>query len=263
MTPDRTCSAADGVAIAYSRYGSGDPALVLVHGGLANRGFWDSTVAAFAGEHTVVTVDLAGHGDSSANRTTWTVAQFGGDVKAAADAENLQRMVVVGNSLGAPVAVEAALLMPGRVLGVVAVDTFQSFHYQLDPDQMKQQAQAFLAGYTGCVHQMVMMLFHADADPNVMADAERRMQRTPPAAAAAMFQGMAGYDMAASARRLTVPVVAINGDMQPTDIEGGRAVCPGFDAIIMPHMGHYPMLERPVEFHAHLAAVVARLAMRQ
>ncbi|MBI4905259.1 MAG: alpha/beta hydrolase [Acidobacteria bacterium] len=263
MKTDHLCRAADGVTVAYSRSGGGEVALVFVHGGLANRGFWDSQVEAFAGEHTVVTVDLAGHGDSGADRVDWSVPQFGADVRAVADAEGLQRMVLVGNSLGAPVAVEAALLMPGRVLGVVAVDTYQSFDFHLEPEGMKQRAAAFRADYTGCVHQMVKMLFHTDADPEVMADAERRMQKTPPDAAAGLFLGMAGYDPAEAARRLTVPLIAINGDMYPTDVAGGRAVAKDFDAVIMEHMGHYPMLERPEEFNAKLASVIERLRVRQ
>jgi len=34
---------------------------------------------------------------------------------------------------------------------------------------------------------------------------------------------------------------------------------PDFNAIIMKHMGHYPMLERPDEFNEHVAEVVAEL----
>jgi pimeloyl-ACP methyl ester carboxylesterase len=94
----------------------------------------------------------------------------------------------------------------------------------------------------------VKALFHPDADPAIMADAERRMTGTPPQAAYQMFLSMAGYVPAASARRLQVPLRAINGDLYPTDVAGVRAVKADFDVIVMAHMGHYPMLERPAEF---------------
>ena len=106
---------------------------------------------------------------------------------------------------------------------------------------------------------MVSFLFHKDADPALVAEAERRMMKTPPDAAYGMFMGMAGYVPANSARRLTVPLRAINGDLYPTDFAGVRGVKPDFDAVIMTHMGHYPMLERPEEFNRHVAAVVAEL----
>ena len=70
---------------------------------------------------------------------------------------------------------------------------------------------------------------------------------------------MGGYSTAAAARKLTVPLRAINGDLYPTDVAAVRAVKPGFEVKIMKHMGHYPMLERPDEFNRLVAEVVAEL----
>jgi pimeloyl-ACP methyl ester carboxylesterase len=106
---------------------------------------------------------------------------------------------------------------------------------------------------------MVGMLFHKDADPAVVADAEKRMAGTSPAAAREMFLSIGGYDGGAAARRLTAPIRAINGDLYPTDVAANRKVKPDFDAVIMKHMGHYPMLERPDEFNRLVAEVVAGL----
>ena len=254
-----TCRAADGVTLVYSACGAGEPALLFVHGGLADRSFWEAQLRAFGGRHRVVALDLAGHGESGADRTKWGMPEFGADVKAVADAEKLKTIVLFGNSLGGPVAVEAALLMPGRVLGVVGVDTFQSLDYSTTPEQAKQRAEAFRDHYAESVKAMAKRLFQPDADPAVVADAERRMMRTPPAAAYAMFMSFAGYVPADSARRLAVPLRAINGDLYSTDVAGVRKVKPDFEVIIMKHMGHYPMLERPDEFNAHVAEVVAGL----
>jgi pimeloyl-ACP methyl ester carboxylesterase len=255
----KTCRAVDEVTIVYSACGTGEPALVFIHGGLADRTFWDAELAAFGGGHRVVALDLAGHGESGTNRKKWGIPEFGTDVKAVADAEKLGRMIIFGNSLGGPVAIEAALLMPGRVLGVVGVDTFQSLDYKITPDEARQRAEAFRGDFAGSVKEMTRALFHPDADPAVMADAERRMARTSPEAAVAMFLGLGGYDTADAARRLTVPLRAINGDLYPTDVEGVRKIKADFDVIVMEHMGHYPMLERPGEFNADVAAVVAGL----
>ena len=255
----KTCSAPDGVTIVYSAAGSGEPALLFVHGALADRTFWDAQFEAFAGRHRVIALDLPGHGESGSNRAKWGLPEFGADVKAVADAEKLQRLIVFGNSLGGPIAVEAALLLPGRALGVVGVDTFQWLGV-ITPQHAKQRAEAFRADYAGGVKAMVKTLFHSDADPAIMADAERRMQRTPPETAYAIFMSIAGYSQDAAARRLKVPLRAINGDLFPTDVPGVRKIVPGFDVVIMKHMGHYPMLERPEEFNRHVAAVVAKLS---
>jgi len=256
----KTCQAPDGVRIAYSAAGAGEPALVFIHGGLANRTFWDAQLKAFADHHRVLALDLPGHGESGANRKKWGLAEFGADVRAVVEAEKVKRVIIFGNSLGGPVAIEAALLLPGRALGVVGVDTFQDLGYTITEDEAKQRAVLFRRDFSGGVREMVKALFHPDADAALVADAEGRMLRSSPESAYAMFLSLAGYDTGAPARRLTVPLRAINGDLYPTDVAAVRRVKADFEAVIMSHVGHYPMLERPEEFNRHVAAIVAELS---
>lgn len=255
----KTCSASDEVTIVYSVCGEKEPGLLLIHGGLADRTFWNKQFEAFCPSHCVVALDLPGHGESGSNRENWGLPEFGEDVKAVADAENLNSLILFGNSLGGPTAVEAALIMPGRVLGVVGIDTFQRVDYIISPEEMQKRAQAFRDDYSGMVKAMVHSLFHKDADPKIMAEAEKLMQKSPPEAAYRMFMGMSRYDNAAAVRRLSVPLRSINGDLYPTDVESVREIKPDFKAVIMDHMGHYPMLERPEEFNRHIAGVIAEL----
>jgi len=255
----KTCRAADGVELVYSVTGKGEPALVFIHGGLANRGFYDGQLRAFAPRHRVIALDLPGHGESGSDRTNWGIPEFGADVTAVIDAEKADKVIIFGNSLGGPVAIEAGLLLPGRALGVVGIDTFQQLGGVFTAEEVGQRAELFEKDYAGAIKAMIGMLFHKDTDPVLVADAEKRMMGTPPAAAKAMFLGMAGYDMGAAAARLTAPLRAINGDLYPTDIEGNRKIKPGFEAVIMAHTGHYPMLERPAEFNRLVAETIADL----
>ena len=256
----KTCQAPDGVTIVYSAAGAGEPALVFIHGGLADRTFWDAQFKAFAGRHRLLALDLAGHGESGANRQKWGIPEFAADVRAVVEAEKPKRVIIIGNSLGGPVAIEAALLLPGRALGVVGVDTFQDLGTEIGAEEARQRAELFRSDFSGGLKQMLRALFHPDADPALVADAERRMSRTSPEAAYATLLSLAGYDTGAPARRLSVPVRAINGDLYPTDVEAVRSVKADFEAVILPHMGHYPMLERPEEFNRHLALIIAELS---
>ena len=260
-------TAPDGVEIVYSAAGTGETALVFIHGGLADRTFFDGQLDAFSDRYRVIAIDLAGHGESGKQRDPWTIQRAGEDVAQVVRAENPRRVILFGNSLGGPVAIEAALLLPERALGVVGIDTFQDLGYTDTPelakqlaDMIRQRAEAFGRDFAGATHAMVAMLFHADADPELMRDAERRMLRTPQDAVLRMFRGMTGYNTNNAARRLTVPLRSINGDLFPTDIDRIRTVKPDFDAIVMKHMGHYPMLERPDEFNQHVARVAGDLA---
>ena len=91
------------------------------------------------------------------------VATAGADVKAVVDAEKLKRVILFGDSLGRPTAIEAALILPGRVIGVVGIDTFQRLG-SIPPDDAQQRAEAFQADYSCTMKNMVKTLFHEDAN---------------------------------------------------------------------------------------------------
>jgi pimeloyl-ACP methyl ester carboxylesterase len=265
----RTCRAPDGVEIVYSAAGAGRTALVFVHGGMADRSFYDGQLQAFADRYRVLAVDLGGHGESGASRKDWSLPVLGADIKAAVDAERLDRVVLFGNSLGGPAVIEAARLLGSRAIGIVGVDTFQDLGVVYEGDLarrrdefMAKRLEAFSSDYRAAMHTMIGMLFHQDADPALVRRIEERMLKTPKAVAVAVLGAVARYDQARAARTLKIPVRTINGDLYPTDVTQIRGLVPDFDAIIMPHTGHYPMLEKPEEFNRHVAAVVAALDRR-
>jgi pimeloyl-ACP methyl ester carboxylesterase len=119
-----TAMSTDGVPIKYEVAGQGEPALMFVHCWSCNRGFWDAQWAHFAPRYRVVRLDLAGHGDSGRERKDYTIEAFGADVAAVVEQLALKRVILIGHSMGGPVAVEAERRLGDRVIGVVGVDTF-------------------------------------------------------------------------------------------------------------------------------------------
>jgi pimeloyl-ACP methyl ester carboxylesterase len=250
---------ADGVEIVYWERGSGDTALVFIHGGLADRAFWAPQLSGLSGDFRVVALDLGGHGASGRGRAAWTIAAFAEDVRAVVEALGLKRVVLIGNSMGGPVALEAARLLRGRVIGVVGVDTLQDATARIDPAIFHERAEAFRKDFPGTCRALVDSLFHPGAQKELHAWAGRRMCAMPPEIVANMMDGFGSYDMAAGFRGAGAPIRAINGDLWPTRIDHNRGVTPDFDAVVMKNAGHYPMLERPEEFNRLLVAMVRNL----
>ena len=116
----------DGVDIRYEVAGSGEPALVFVHGWSCDRSYWRAQTDHFEASHRVVAVDLGGQGESGLGRKDWTMTAFGGDVRAVVEALALRKIILVGHSMGGHVIVEATQLMPDRVAALVLVDTFDN-----------------------------------------------------------------------------------------------------------------------------------------
>jgi flavin reductase (DIM6/NTAB) family NADH-FMN oxidoreductase RutF/pimeloyl-ACP methyl ester carboxylesterase len=118
--PHRLRGGSDGVTTGL-RAGAGAP-VVLVHGvGMAAE-IWQPQIAALSGGHEVIACDLLGHGGSSLPPEDPELADYAAQLLAVMDGLGLARAHVVGHSMGALVALELALLHPGRVLGVVALN---------------------------------------------------------------------------------------------------------------------------------------------
>jgi len=255
-------SSSDGVSIAYVACGKGEAALVFIHGGLADRTFWSNQLEPLAGQHRVVALDLGGHGASGRNRKQWTLESLGRDVEAVVERERLRSVILVGNSLGGAVALEAARLLPGRVVGVIAVDTCHDFSARMDPAALRQRAESFRKDFPSACDAMAQSLFHPDADPKLAKDVKTRFRRASPEVLASLLESFGTYDGARAAMAARVPIYCLNGDLFPTRSDSNRKIVPEFKAVIMRHAGHFPMLERPEEFNAKLVELVGELEQK-
>ncbi len=124
ITTTAAIGSADGIRIAYTSTGIGAPAIVFIHGGYADQTFWKEQIEPLSKRFQLVTLDLAGHGASGKRHREWTMDMYGEDVLSVVRALDLESVILVGNSLGGPVALAAAKKLRGIVRGVIAVDTF-------------------------------------------------------------------------------------------------------------------------------------------
>jgi len=111
----------DGRKVHYSSYGKGPKAIVLVHGWTCDETFWASNVPALAKRYRVLTVDLPGHGQSDP-APEYSMDSFADAVSAVMEDAQVKRAVLVGHSMGGPVALAFARRHPEQVTAVVAVD---------------------------------------------------------------------------------------------------------------------------------------------
>jgi pimeloyl-ACP methyl ester carboxylesterase len=253
-------TAPDGIRIHFETRGSGRPALVFIHGWSCDRSHWRHQVPAFEDRHQVVTVDLAGHGESGDGRRGWTMPAFGGDVAAVVDRLGLDDLVLVGQSMGGDVIVEAALLLGDRVRGLVWVDTYSSLDERRDPDDIEAFAAPFRQHFVAATRALVGRLFVPTSDPALVEEIAAQMSSRPPEIAIDALEHAVGNEGAAAAglRRLAAPVASIHPAFRPPDTASLERY--GVRAIVMDDIGHWPMLEDPARFNAVLEEVLAGFA---
>jgi pimeloyl-ACP methyl ester carboxylesterase len=112
----------DGQRLAYGVRGEGARVVVLLHGLLFSQRMHEALADALAERgHRVVTLDLLGHGESDRPLDMWrySMPAFGREVVALLDHLDVPEAVIMGTSLGANAALEAAAAAPGRVRGLV------------------------------------------------------------------------------------------------------------------------------------------------
>src|SRR5919199_1290076 len=117
--PNQLVSAANGIDYAYREIGEGTPALVLLQHFRGTLDNWDpALVDALARSRRVVTLDNKGVGGST-GATPPTVDAMAGDAIAFLDALDLDRIDLLGFSLGSFVAQRIALVRPDLVRRLV------------------------------------------------------------------------------------------------------------------------------------------------
>ena len=256
----RMTESADGVPIAYEVQGSGEPTLVFIHGWSGDGRYWRGQVPYFSQQHRVVTLDLAGHGHSGLEREDFTMPAFGEDVKAVLEDLNVEQALLIGHSMGGPVAVEAARLMPERVIGIVGVDTFHHVAPQMSQSDLEQMLAPMQEDFTDAARHFVATMFIEETDAALRDWVIRDMTAAVPDVALSAFEAMGARHIDGEAAQhfeeLTVPVVAINADLWPTDVEANRQLLPEFDAVIMEGSDHFLHMARPAAFNRELDRVI-------
>jgi pimeloyl-ACP methyl ester carboxylesterase len=111
----------DGSILSAYLIGEGDPVLLL-HGLGGSKITWLPILAALGRDHRVVVPDLPGHGASSKPKTDYSPRYYARVIKRFMDGLQMDRAVVIGNSMGGRIALELALRSPDRVaaLGLLA-----------------------------------------------------------------------------------------------------------------------------------------------
>src|SRR5262249_33956643 len=112
----------DDIRVHYKSLGTGDQALVFIHGWSCDQTFWRGQAAAFDGKVRVILIDLPGHGQSDKPKIDYTMELFARATDAVLKDAGVESAVLAGHSMGTPVVRQFYRLYPKKTRGLVAVD---------------------------------------------------------------------------------------------------------------------------------------------
>ncbi|MEZ4483614.1 MAG: alpha/beta hydrolase [Syntrophotaleaceae bacterium] len=256
----------DGTPISYEIYGAGEPTLVFVHGWSCDARYWRAQLPYFSKNHRVVVLDLAGHGHSGTTRSQYTMKAFGEDVKAVTAATGSDRVILIGHSMGGSVIAEAARLMPGRVIGLIGVDTLDNIEYPLTREELAKMVGPLERDFRTGSRQFVAGMISPHTDSQLREWILADMSAAPPAVAVSAMNDILSQYISGEAARIfeeiRIPVIAVNGDMWPINYEANRRHMFSFDAIVLKDADHFLMMERSKDFNRALEKAIDMLSKK-
>src|SRR4030095_3475687 len=112
----------DGAKIHYVNYGQGSGALVLIHGWTQSIDAWRDQIPDLAKRNRVIAIDLPVHGKSDKPKVKYSMDYLASAVEAVMRDAKVKRAVLVGHSMGTPVARQFYRKYPDKTLAIVIVD---------------------------------------------------------------------------------------------------------------------------------------------
>jgi pimeloyl-ACP methyl ester carboxylesterase len=241
----------DATRVHYFSYGKGEEALVLIHGWTQKADAWRDNAPDFAGRNRVIVIELPGHGQSDKPQTTYSMDYFARAVDAVMRDAKVKRVVLVGHSMGTPVARQFYRKFPEKTLAIVIVDgSLRPFGDKAIVDQM-------MAGFRGPKYQdAVNQMMGFIGGPKLSAELKQRINsasmNTPQHVLVSAFEGILDNSIWGE-DKINVPVLAIMAKTQllpPNAEESFRAIAPKLEFQMFDGVGHFLMMEKPAEFDA-------------
>jgi pimeloyl-ACP methyl ester carboxylesterase len=205
-------------------------ALVFIHGWTCNADFWKDSYSSFP-SYRIIALDLIGHGESDKPKTSYSMDYFAQAVDAVMKKAKVQQAVLVGHSMGTPVARQFYRLYPERTLAIIAVDG-----------------------------ALAAMGSKAEMEA-VFAPIRTNFKENAPKFVDEMLKPIKDARLRATSDRIGVPVLAIMAASPwwaPDTRERFNAVATQFEFQMWTGVSHFLMMEQPSRFNTQLRNFIVR-----
>ena len=264
---------AGGLAAHYIEAGTGEP-LVLVHGGGAGadcRSNWFATLPLFAERFHVYALDLLGFGQSARpDPATFAYTQDAriAHMIAAIEALHVGPVHIVGNSMGGATTIGVAVTRPDLVRKVVLMGSGGLTSGPMSPSL------GAVVNYDFTRDGMIK-LCRALANPDFELDPamiDYRLERSLEPATRAAYSATMGWVKQQGGlhyehdfiRRIAAPTLVVNGkDDKVAPLANALTFLELIDnswGYIVPHCGHWAMLEYPDDFASEVTRFLSAAA---
>jgi pimeloyl-ACP methyl ester carboxylesterase len=242
----------NGTRIYYETHGEG-PAILLSHGFSATSQMWKPQLRALSQDHTLITWDFRGHGQSDAPEDLgcYSEALTTGDMAALLDATGFETAVIGGLSLGGYMSLAFYADYPERVNGLLIIDTGPGFKNDAAREDWNRYAES-----------AALIIEEAGGDPSASPEVTQSVHRNFRGVANAGRTMLKQYNdrVIHSLPDISVPTIVVvgaddEGFITSTDYMVSKI--PGARKLVIANAGHASNMDQPEVFNRGILAFLA------
>ena len=255
--------------IHYEDYGAGPEGLVFIHGWTCDLTFWRGQEALYTNPaHRALLIDLPGHGLSDKPHRAYPIEFFARATEAVMRDAQVERAILIGHSLGGPIAYAFLRLFPEKAKALVLVDAFVSRHMAGPADRavtaahFAKVARSF-QGPAGerTFAQRVESCFTEQTPEALRAEIRAKMYATPKHVRIAALSSISSLHPPPAGETFDLPAIAIQAAELHTQerFDLMRTIFTRMKLSQWEGAGHFLMMEDPARFNREVEQFLAAI----
>jgi len=236
--------------VSYAETGSGPP-LVILHSLLTDRRAFDGVIPSLPGR--VIALDLPGYGSS--DKADSSIEAFADQMAAAVAEVCDEPALVIGNGLGAFVALGLAIRHPDLVSRLILVGAGSTFPEQARPAFANMAQLVATSGMSAVTPTALRRIFtdeFLESHPEEAAERARVLEGADPDVFVTACLALQQVDFTDGASNLAIPTLIVVGDEDQATPPAMAATLDGLlpdsRVVVLPGIAHAPQLQDPDGF---------------
>jgi len=251
----------NGVKLAYYVYGEGEPTLVFLVAWIWTAEFWLPQVNCFSQNFKMVTIDMRGTGESDKPAGDYTLDLYADDLDSIIEELQEKNIVLIGESIGASIAIKYVTKYLGKVSKLVLVGgspkfiATDDFPYGMPQNFVDTQRALAMESSSKWMRVFLGLIFQEPGTEYLKEWGFKMSQKTPQEIAMNSITNLFQADVRPLLRKIDIPTLILHGekDIVFTCVSEGAKYMheniQGSKTYIIKDAGHFPSITAADEFN--------------
>lgn len=235
------------IELYYEEYGKGEP-IIFSYGWLDDCSVWSYQIETFAKNYRAILYDHRGHGKSDKPDDDYSVQALLNDLCSFVQMLSLEKVALVGFSLGGMVALLYTLQHPTKVSKLILVGTAAKMAWPMHVFR----ALTHILPYRTVLQIISRFKFYSPPRQTIKANMSRAEQVPRAVAYKCLREFTKNYDIRNTVFQIKVPTLIIVGEKDRLNLKESQHLnkeIKDSKLQIIPDSGHMVMIEKPGEFN--------------